>query len=185
MAEDFIKKNIPKGQLYINAILKHIDSFLQQYDKNINDYDLPKTTNIINKNLPKIILEELSIPVLFDNIEKIKSLNETQKKVFDFIIQKIDKNKFDIEIAMGEYSGKRIFFHRILLISTQDVKLPFTLKRKQFPIKLAFALMVNKSQAFSRVKSSNNLKILIKNGKILGKEGTYTRNVVYKEALDY
>ncbi|CAG8838176.1 8937_t:CDS:2, partial [Gigaspora margarita] len=94
MAKDFIRKNIPRGQPYINAILKHIDSFLQQYDKNINNYDLPKTTNIINEDLPKIILEELSIPVLFDDIEKIKSLNESQKKAFDFIIQKINENKF-------------------------------------------------------------------------------------------
>ncbi|CAG8788683.1 28086_t:CDS:2, partial [Gigaspora margarita] len=72
MSEDFIKKNIPEGQQYIDAVLKHIDHFLQQHDKNISDYDLPKITNIINKDLPKIILEELSIPVLSNDIKKLK-----------------------------------------------------------------------------------------------------------------
>jgi hypothetical protein len=35
----------------------------------------------------------------------------------------------------------------------------------------------------SRVRSGDNFKILVNNGKLPGKSGTYTKNIVYKEAL--
>ncbi|CAG8481436.1 6228_t:CDS:2 [Gigaspora margarita] len=37
--------------------------------------------------------------------------------------------------------------------------------------------------AFSQVRSYQNIKVLIKNGKIPGKQETYTRNIIYKEIL--
>ncbi|CAG8804146.1 16259_t:CDS:2, partial [Cetraspora pellucida] len=61
-ALNFIKNGIPEGQLCINAVLEHINHFLQQHDKNIDNYDLPKITNLVNEELPRLILEELSIP---------------------------------------------------------------------------------------------------------------------------
>jgi hypothetical protein len=35
--------------------------------------------------------------------------------------------------------------------------------------------------ALSRVQSKDNIKVLVKNGHVNGKEGTYTKNIVYKE----
>ena len=95
---------------------------------------------------------------------------------------------------------------RIIFIPPNNVKLPFTLKWKQFPIKLAFALTINKSQgqtipnvgiylpehvfthgqlyvALSRARSYHNIKVLIKDSNIPGKQGAYTRNIVYKKIL--
>ncbi|CAG8515045.1 2135_t:CDS:2, partial [Cetraspora pellucida] len=54
MSEDFIKNGIPEGQLCINAVLEHINHFLQQHDKNIDHYDLPKITNLVNEELPSV-----------------------------------------------------------------------------------------------------------------------------------
>ncbi|CAG8484513.1 6846_t:CDS:2 [Scutellospora calospora] len=42
ISEDFTRNGIPEGQLCINAVLKYINQFLQQYNKSINDYGLPK-----------------------------------------------------------------------------------------------------------------------------------------------
>ena len=80
------------------------------------------------------------------------------------------------------------------------------LKRIQYPVRVSFALTINKSQgqtipnvgiflrnhvfshgqlyvALSRGVSEHTTKILVKNG-ILGRlEGVFTKNVVYKEAL--
>ncbi|CAG8638592.1 8963_t:CDS:1, partial [Scutellospora calospora] len=35
--------------------------------------------------------------------------------------------------------------------------------------------------ALSRVQSKNNIKVLVKDGHIEGKDGVYTKNIVYKE----
>jgi len=82
----------------------------------------------------------------------------------------------------------------------------FVLSRKQFPIRLSFAITINKSQgqtitivgiylprhvfshsqlyvALSRGASQNSTKVLIKEGKIEGEDGDFTKNVVFKDIL--
>ncbi|KAI5412141.1 hypothetical protein KIW84_056990 [Lathyrus oleraceus] len=49
-------------------------------------------------------------------------------------------------IAPGHNTGKRAFLPRIKLKTTDGAGLPFMLIRKQFPIKLSFAITINKSQ---------------------------------------
>ena len=76
-------------------------------------------------------------------------------------------------------------------------ELPFVHSRKQFPVRLSFAIIVNKSQgqtipnvgiylprhvfrhgqlyvALSRGVSENSTKVLIKEGKIEGEDGDFT-----------
>ncbi|KAG5556139.1 hypothetical protein RHGRI_006681 [Rhododendron griersonianum] len=86
------------------------------------------------------------------------------------------------------------------------MKLPFEMTRRQFPIRLSFALTINKAQGqtiphvgiylpedvfshgqlyvvLSRGTSQNTTKILVKNGNIRRHEGVYAKNVVYKDVL--
>lgn len=100
-------------------------------------------------------------------------------------------------ISTGKFTGKYVFIPRITL--SPSLELPFTLKRRQFPIRLAFAMTINKSQgqtlsnvglylpssifshgqlyvACSRVTSKENLKIFVP-----GK--STTKNLVYQEIL--
>ena len=51
----------------------------------------------------------------------------------------------DVEIISGSNVGSRIFLSRAFL-TTKGTDLPFTLQRRQFPIKLAFCMSINKSQ---------------------------------------
>ena len=84
-------------------------------------------------------------------------------------------------------------------------RLSFVLLRKQFHIKLSFAITINKSQgqaipnvgiylphAFSRDQlyvalsigvSQASTNILIKEGQLEGKDGNLTKNVIFKEIL--
>ena len=104
----------------------------------------------------------------------------------------------------GSNPGKKLFIPRITLILS-SATLPFTMRRKQFPIKPAFALTANKAQgqtfkrvgiylandffshgqlyvALSRCGDPNSIKILNRKAK-LAKE-TIVRNVVYRAVLN-
>ncbi|KAM5554594.1 hypothetical protein ABKV19_022807 [Rosa sericea] len=115
-------------------------------------------------------------------------------------------NFIDAEILTGHFKGTRVFLPRIPLKPSENVKLPFSLIRRQFPIRLSFALTINKAQgqtipnvgvylpnhvfshgqlyvALSRGVSIQTTKVLIKNSAIEGEPGAHTRNVVFKDVL--
>ena len=114
------------------------------------------------------------------------------------ICRRLQNKVIDAEIITGSHTGKRVFIPRITLIPS-DNNLPFTLKRRQFPIRVAFSMTINKSQgqtltrlgiylpqpvfshgqlyvALSRTTSYHNIKILTDNV-----PNYHTSNVVYHE----
>ena len=122
------------------------------------------------------------------------------------IVRAFQPHCVDCEIASGVHKGRRVFIPRMVFTSEDESGLPLTLRRRQLPLRLAFAMTVNKSQgqtlrkvglylpndlfshgqlyvALSRVSSEDSIVILAKKGSHLGKQGVYTRNFVYKEAL--
>lgn len=115
-------------------------------------------------------------------------------------------NLLDVEILTGYNIGKISFLPRIKLKTTDGAGLPFVLIKKQFPVKLNFAITINKSQgqiipnvgiylpqhvfshrqlyvALSRGVSRAATRVLIKDGKVDGEEGDFTKNIVFKEIL--
>ncbi|KAJ4805065.1 ATP-dependent DNA helicase PIF1 [Rhynchospora pubera] len=101
------------------------------------------------------------------------------------VCRNFQKNVIDAEIATGGHAGKRIFIPRIPLSPPDDDLFPFRFKRKQFPVRLCFAMTINKAQgqtipnvgvylpepvfshgqlyvALSRGVSRQNTKLLIK-----------------------
>ena len=111
----------------------------------------------------------------------------------------------DAEIVTGNNVGARVFIPRIPLVASES-DTPFALKRRQFPVRPAFGMTVNKSQgqtleqvglylpqpvfshgqlyvAMSRVGASARIKIMAKGGSHPGREGMYTKNVVYHEVF--
>ncbi|CAG8848018.1 41650_t:CDS:1, partial [Gigaspora margarita] len=98
----------------------------------------------------------------------------------------LQEHTIDAEITTGDHHRKRVFISRIPLFISEEARLPFILKRKQFPVRLAFALTINKAQGqilsyiglylpnpvfshgqlyvvMSRVREQRNLKVLVKN----------------------
>lgn len=124
------------------------------------------------------------------------------------IVKKVMQNFLDCKVVTGQKAGSRIFVPRAEL-SPSDSNLPFMLRRRQFPIRLAFAMAINKSQgqtlnrvgiflpkpvfshgmlyiAFSRTKSLHNIHISVKDSKtqghlIPGSANVFTENVVFRE----
>jgi ATP-dependent exoDNAse (exonuclease V) alpha subunit len=126
------------------------------------------------------------------------------------IIKRLLNNSIEVEIITGKSKRDIHFLPRIGLL-TDGENYPFELRRYQFPIRLTFAMTINKSQgqtfskiglylsepcfshgqlyvAFSRVSKFADIRIKMEN--IENKQGNlkddkyYTRNVVYKELLD-
>ena len=109
----------------------------------------------------------------------------------------------DAKVLTGKAVDERVYITSMPL-TPSDTDLPFTFRRKQLPINLAYAMTINKSQgqtfdrvgvfldrpcfthgqlyvAMSRVKSRSGLKISITPGIDQGElEGNiYTKNIVY------
>jgi ATP-dependent DNA helicase PIF1 len=62
------------------------------------------------------------------------------------VVRGFDNHAIDAEIVNGTHAGDRIFIPRIPLSLSEDLSLPFKFKRKQFPVRLSFAMTINKAQ---------------------------------------
>ncbi|KAJ2913726.1 hypothetical protein MD484_g6699, partial [Candolleomyces efflorescens] len=118
------------------------------------------------------------------------------------ILTRMSNRVLEVEIIGGEHNGKLAFIPRISLIPTDISDLTFKFRRLQFPVRLAFALTINKAQgqsvryigvdlrvpvfahgqlyvALSRATSRHRVKILLPDDET----GCRTTNVVYSEVL--
>lgn len=124
--------------------------------------------------------------------------NGTRLEVLDFT-DHIIKGK----ILNGDKTGDIVFIHRITLICKDDY--PFSFKRRQFPIRLAFAMSINKAQgqtlkkigvdlrrdvfthgqlyvALSRVRSEQGIKVFVHQSTL--ENNNKVKNFVFKEIFD-
>ncbi|XP_074303832.1 uncharacterized protein LOC141638327 [Silene latifolia] len=88
---------------------------------------------VVKKNSPAILLR---------NIDPAAGLcNGTR-----LICKSFFPNMIECEISTGFYTGERVFLPRITLKPSKSSKFPINFQRRQFPIKLSFAMTINKAQ---------------------------------------
>ena len=145
--------------------------------------------------------------ILIRNLDVSKGLCNGTRLIVKQILSRLLK----LELMNGSQAGKEVCITRIDHVTAENF-MPFIMNRRQFPLKLAFAMTINKAQgqslqmtgiwlphpvfahgqiyvALSRSGVPKNTKILMK--QIAGKQGTftgypgwYTKNIVYQEVLD-
>ncbi|XP_058810470.1 ATP-dependent DNA helicase pif1-like [Phymastichus coffea] len=158
---------------------------------------LPEYLNSLNPpNFPphKLRLKKYCIVMLIRNISISEGLcNGTRLQIIDF-----SNHLLKCKILTGDKCNNIIFLNRITLYC--ENLYPFTFKRRQFPIRLAFAMTINKAQgqtlktlgidlrrdvfnhgqlyvAMSRVRSWDSLKIYLGNQR----HNLLVKNYVYTE----
>jgi ATP-dependent DNA helicase PIF1 len=62
------------------------------------------------------------------------------------IVVKLMQHIIDAEIAIGPVKGRRVFIPRLSIIPSDTERMPFTLRRRQFSLRPAFAMTINKAQ---------------------------------------
>jgi ATP-dependent DNA helicase PIF1 len=194
-----------------NEYVDHIEemiyhSFDRAKDDPHNYYPTEFLNSLTPNGLPPHLLKlKINCPIiLLRNIDPANGLcNGTRLVVRGFM-----RNMINAEIVLGQHVGKRVFLPQIPLCPSDGEMFPFKFTRKQFPIRLSFAMTINKAQGqtipnvgvylpdpvfsygqlyvtLSRATSRNNIKILAFHVKKDESQsmGTFTKNIVYKEVL--
>ena len=75
------------------------------------------------------------------------------------IIINMTQRVLQVRLLTGDFDGQEMLIPRTSLNSTQDQDFPFILTRRQFPICLAFAMTINKSQGQSMKHVGIDLRV--------------------------
>jgi hypothetical protein len=126
------------------------DSMLDERHDTFNLYPNEFLNSLNTSGLPlhELTLKEGAVAILLRNLDQEHGLcNGTR-----IIITALHNHIIQGVIITGEFAGQRVMIPRITL-QPSDTRFPLTLRRRQFPISLAFAMTINKAQgqSFDRV----------------------------------
>ena len=161
-----------------------------EFLNSINGNNFPQHRIVLKQGIPIMLLRNLN--------QRAGLCNGTR-----LIVTSIGEWTIEAKIMNGSHANQSFAIPRITL-SLKNNKWPFVLQRRQYPIRVCYAMTINKSQgqtlsavglylpkpvfthgqlyvAVSRVTAKQGLKIYIEDDE--GRPTDQTRNVVYTEIL--
>ncbi|XP_057322519.1 uncharacterized protein LOC130665907 [Microplitis mediator] len=141
---DVINKQVVELlNISIEKIYAAVDSTENCDNGNFDDAILPEYLNTLNPpNFPpyELHLRQYTIVMLIRNLNLSEGLcNGTRLMILD-----LGLNVIRCKILTGDKTGDTVFINRITLYCENVY--PFSFKRRQFPIKVAFCMTINKAQ---------------------------------------
>ena len=179
-----------------------VDEVIQERGADPED-DMPVTPEFLRSiNSSSLPPGELQLKVgcpliLLQNLSPFQGLcNGTR-----MVLTRAGERVLEVRILGGDHDGKMAFIPRISLLPTSSTDYAFKFRRRQFPVRLVFALSINKAQgqsvkyvgldlrvpvfahgqlyvALSRATSRSRVKILLPDP-----TDPFTMNVVHPEVL--
>lgn len=160
-------QNFLPGQL---VSFKSVDTVMNQDD--VVNYPTEFLNSLELPGLPphNLQLKVGSVVIMLRNINQPRLCNGTR-----LAVKKVMNNVIEATIIKGKYKGEDVLIPRIPMIPTD---LPFDFKRLQFPVRLAFAMTINKSQGQSLEVCGINLEFPC------FAPQNKTKNIVYQKGLN-
>ena len=109
------------------------DNYASEYLNTINMSSLPPHLLKLKVGAAVILLRNLSPSTGLCNGTRLRVVWISQRVI-------------ECEILAGKHAGNMVFIPRIPLASSSTTDLPFDFQRTQFPLRLAFAMTINKAQ---------------------------------------
>ena len=172
----------------------------RMYNPTLPEYSTESLQNIQLAGMPlsKLALKIGAPVMLLRNLDQPNGLNNGSH----MIIARVLRRCLEGRLLGGDHDGELRIIPRIPLTSLEG-ELPFILTWRQFPVKLCFAMTINKSQgqslktvgldlrvpmfshgqlyvALSRVTDVSNLTVLLPE-----QANSNTTNIVYPEVLEF
>ena len=180
-----------------STVYTSVDSIVCENGEDPNEFPREFLYTLILTGMPphKLMLKIGTVVMLLRNLDLKNELCNGSR----LMIRQLHNYVLECEVLTGTSKGKRVLIPRIKLVPT-GITLPFVFERLQFPVRVAFAMTINKSQgqtfqivgialecsvfshgqlyvAFSRGRNFHSIKVQLPAGE------TTTKNIFYREIL--